>query len=614
METLPYWKRPERWLAFFLTFLGVCSFLAIIQVKPTHPEILDAVASAPIPNVAVDSDSFIDNLRAGAVADQMHGHWTSLLSPLLAVIIAAYFRSMIAALLAAFFTGALLSYGSNPITTTFLAFHDFIYLNIVSAPRLYLFMFLFTLIGMVYVVSRNGGLGGLVDVLVKYAKGRRGAQVIIAISGVLAFFDDYVSTIMVGSTMRKLSDYWNISREKLAFLVDSTAAPVSGIAFISTWAAVNASLAGGQLNHMDIDIGGYEVLLQVLPMRFYCIGLLFFVFSSALSGRDFGSMLVAENRAANQGKVKGDHHQSIGFESSSSMDPESNVVRDWKNAVVPLAVVFLSTLLGVFVVGALEVRSTGEELSIFSFTDWRTAFSAASTGAENAVDAKVLPVFFFSAVLGGVVAIVITIRKKILTPRETFKTYVKGMPTMWMAIFILVMTWAMQGICETLGTGQYLIAILGDDIPVWAYPLFVFIISAGMSFAIGSGKGAIAILMPIVVPLAFQMREFNGANEIILFLTIAAILDGATFGDHCSPISDSTVLTSIATDCDHIAHVNTQLMYAVTTMALSGLFGYLSVARDFPIWTFYVAFPISSLAVLFLVGKRVRRRPVEASV
>lgn len=610
METLPYWKRPERWLAFVLTFLGLCSFLAIIQVRPDVANVVDPGALEPL----LDQGSFVDNLREGAIAKQMHGHWTSLLPPLLAVIVAAYFRTLIAALLAAFFTGAVLSYGSNPITTTFLAFHDFIYLNTVSPSRLYLFLFLFTLIGMVYVISRNGGLQGLVNVFGKWAKGRKGTQGLIATAGVFSFFDDYVSTILIGSAMRRLSDFWKLSREKLAFLVDSTATPVSGIALVSTWAALSAAVTHGELSKVGIEMGGYEALLHVLPMRFYSIGILFFVFASSLSGRDFGPMLKAETRAFSTGKVKGDDHQMIGFESSSGMEPEPGIPNHWMNAGIPLIVVFLSTLLGVFLVGAFELRASDQNLSLLSGRDWRLAFSAASADVDGTIGSKVLPVFFIASVLGGVVAIGMTIKQRILTPREACRTYIKGMPTMWMAIFILVMTWAMQGICETLGTGEYLIALLGEDVSLWALPLFVFIISAGMSFAIGSGKGAIAILMPIVVPLAMELSSYNGANEVIFFLTVAAVLDGSIFGDHCSPISDTTVLASIASGCDHIAHVNTQILYAVTTMALSGVLGYLSVARGYPLWAFYVAFPILTLGVLYLVGRRPKKPEGPAQV
>ncbi|MCH6256015.1 hypothetical protein MLD52_05610 [Puniceicoccaceae bacterium K14] len=600
METLSYWKRPERWLAFFLTFLGVCSFLAIIQVRPNasvfdEPEVADVI---------FEKGSFIDNLRAGAIADRLHGHWTSLLPPLLAVIVASYFRSLVAALMVAFFTGAVLSYGTNPITTTFLAFHDFIYLNTVSPPRLYLFLFLFTLIGMVYVISRNGGLKGLVDLFGRFAKGRKGTQSLIASAGVLAFFDDYVSTILVGSAMRRLSDYWRLSREKLAFLVDSTAVPLSAIALISTWTALNATLTGEEISNVGIEMGGYEAMLHVLPMRFYCIGLLFFVFASTITGRDFGAMLVAEDRALSTGKVKDDNHQMIGFESSSGMDPDEGISSNWINAAIPLIVVLLFTLFGIFIVGLFELRATGEGASVFSLEDWKSTFSAASSGVDSAIDSKVLPVFFLASVVGGVVAIGMTIKQRILSPSETCKSYIKGMPTMWMAIFILVMTWAMQAICETLGTGEYLIALLGDNTSIWTLPLFVFIISAGMSFAIGSGKGAIAILMPIVVPLIFDLSLYNGGSEVILFLTIAAVLDGAVFGDHCSPISDTTVLASIASGCDHIAHVNTQILYAIFTMGMAAVLGYLSVARDLPIWFFYTTFPALTLLILFVIGRK----------
>jgi Na+/H+ antiporter NhaC len=176
---------------------------------------------------------------------------------------------------------------------------------------------------------------------------------------------------------------------------------------------------------------------------------------------------------------------------------------------------------------------------------------------------------------------------------------------MWMAVFILLMTWSMQDICQNLGTAEYLIDLLGDSMPVWTLPLFTFVVASMMSFATGTSWGAMGILIPIILPLSYSMGTFDAGGSILFFLTAAAILDGAIFGDHCSPISDTTVLTSISTGCDHIAHVKTQLPYAVVTMALAGLFGYLAVAGNMPLWLFYVLFPLASVGILFVFGRRI---------
>ena len=167
------------------------------------------------------------------------------------------------------------------------------------------------------------------------------------------------------------------------------------------------------------------------------------------------------------------------------------------------------------------------------------------------------------------------------------------------------MTWAMRAICEDLGTAQYLIEWLGDDMPVWTLPLFTFAVAAAMSFATGTSWGAMGILIPIILPLAFSLGAYETGGGIVFFLTAAAILDGAIFGDHCSPISDTTALSSISSGCDHIAHVKTQLLYALTTMTLSGLIGYLAVGGSMPLWLFYVLFPLAAYGVLRFIGQRV---------
>jgi len=597
MNPKAHWKRPERWLAFFLTLLAVCSFLAMVPVTPelSPGDGLEATGS--------ESElSFIDQLRGGSTAPRVLGHWTSLAPPLLAVLVALFFRSMVFALLSAFFAGAFLSFGLNPLIVITLAMHDFIWKSLSSSFSLYIFLFLFTLVGLVHVLSRNGGLSGLVDALGKLATSRKRAKIAIGLGGVAMFFDDYANTVVLGNTMQKLSDKWRISREKLAYLVDSTTAPVAGLAVLSTWIAAEAMLLGDEAKSLGIELSGYGIFLELLPMRFYCIGTLIFLFINSAVGRDFGPMFQAEKRAAIEGKVHDDGSQPLGIQSSGIMEPDEGTPRRWFNGLIPIACVVFGILIGILVLGRARIIGLGESFSFGSFEDWRYAFGLA-VGDEDGAGA--LPVLFLASVFGSLVAFGLTIGQRLMSVRETFQAYVSGMPTMWMAVFILLMTWSMQDICQNLGTAEYLIDLLGDSMPVWTLPLFTFVVASMMSFATGTSWGAMGILIPIILPLSYSMGTFDAGGGILFFLTAAAILDGAIFGDHCSPISDTTVLTSISTGCDHIAHVKTQLPYAVVTMALSGLFGYLAVAGNMPLWLFYVLFPLASLGILLVFGKRI---------
>lgn len=214
-----------------------------------------------------------------------------------------------------------------------------------------------------------------------------------------------------------------------------------------------------------------------------------------------------------------------------------------------------------------------------------------------------MPVLFLASVAGGAVAILLSVLQKLLTFQAATGAYVNGLPTMWMAIFIMVMTWSMQEICHNLGTADYIVRLLGDRMPIWSIPFFTFLVSAGVSFATGAGWGTMGLLAPTILPLAYGATVLEPGSEYIFCLCTAAMLDGAIFGDHCSPIRDTTVLTSISTGCDHIAHVGTQLAYAAVTMALAGALGYILVGYGFPVWSYYVLFPLAAFAILRIFGK-----------
>lgn len=597
MKSTPYWKRSERWLAFFLTLLGVCSFLAMVPVTPELAPQLE-----PENESLVESPGFFDQLREGSRAPRVLGHWTSLAPPMLALLVALYFRSMVFALLSAFVAGAFLSFGLNPLVVLTLAFHDFIWETLSSFFSLYIFLFLFTLVGLVHLISRNGGLSGLVTLVGKLATSRRRAQLSIGISGLAIFFDDYSNTVILGNTMRRLSDKWRISREKLAYLIDSTTAPVAGLAVLSTWIAAEAMLLGNEAENLGIELSGYSIFIELLPMRFYCLGTLIFLFINAGMGREFGPMHRAETRASVEGKPLPDESEPLGIQSTSSTEPAEDIPRRAVNAIAPLSIVILGIVIGILALGRFRLEVSGASFSWANFGDWRAAFGEAVGDADSA---GAMPILLIASFLGGFVAFALTVGQKLLSVKESVQTYISGMPTMWMAIFILLMTWSMQDICENLGTAQYLIDLLGDGMPIWSLPIFTFGVASLMSFATGTSWGAMGILIPIILPLAHGMGAFDDNGGLIFFLTAAAILDGAIFGDHCSPISDTTVLTSISSGCDHIAHVKTQLPYAALTMTLSGLFGYLAVAQKFPIWIFYLLFPISVFAIFKTFGRTI---------
>lgn len=612
MKESPTWLRPKRWLAFFLTLLGVCSFLAIVPVSQ-ETESAKAIAES----LAADTDwSFIDYLREGAREVQVTGHWTSLLPPLLAIMIAAFFRTLVGALVSAFAVGSFLSYGLNPLATAVLGVNDFIIKPAISQFSIFIVLFLVSLVGMVHVMSRSGGLDGLVRLLDRFAKGRRRASVAIWLSGLIIFFDDYSNTVVVGTTMRKLSDRWKISREKFAYIVDSTAAPVAGIALLSTWVAFEIYLLGDVARANGLSISGYGMLIAILPLRFYCIGTLIFVFVNAATGRDFGPMLKAERRAYNQGKLIGDDHCLLG--GIEELDSTEKAPPRWYNAAVPILVLVASIVVGILILGLGRLETAGEAVSLLSLQGLQSAFGAAGFDPSSQSDAGTMPVMLIASIMAGLVALSLPIAQGVLKIGDILKCYSRGLSTMWMAIFVLAMAWSMREICETLGTAEYLVAMLGGSMPMWMLPLFTFLIAAVMSFATGTSWGTMAVLIPVLMPLAANMGALEPEHFVVYLLTAAAVLDGAIFGDHCSPISDTTVLSSIFCGCDHIAHVNTQLYYALVTVSLSCVLGYVTVAQGMPVWLFYVVYPLAVALVFRFMGKRPangfeKREPAEHS-
>jgi Na+/H+ antiporter NhaC len=526
-------------------------------------------------------------------------HWTAILPPVIAILVALFYRSLIAALTAAFLTGSVLAFGFS-IHTLPSAVNEFVIGNLQARFNIYIFGFLFVLVGLIHVIGRNGGILGAIKQIERLVRGPRSAKLAVGLAGIVVFFDDYSNTVVVGTTMRPLADRWKISREKLAYLVDSTTAPVAGLAIISTWIAFEVSLFQGVAEQLGLDFGGYDLFLTILPLRFYCLATLVFVVLTSAMNRDFGPMLRAERRSATTGELTAIGSRPL-VAQNSTVDLGNRQPAHWINAVLPLAVVIVGAFGGIIFYGYLLLPDTGVAFSVFSSTDLRRAFGAVSAAYETG---GVMKVLFLAAVAGSLVAILLSIGRGLLTWKEALGCYVKTLRFLGMAIFILVMAWSMKSICGVaLNTDLYLLSIVGDQIPSALVPLVTFLLAAGMSFALGTSWGTMGILIPILLPFAHAISAAEDSGPVIFLLTAAAILDGAIFGDHCSPISDTTVLSSLSTGCDHIDHVNTQLVYALITMVGAASLGYLAVGFGAVSAVFYLGFPLISVVFLLLVGR-----------
>ena len=519
--------------------------------------------------------------EGGALA----GPWWSILPPLLAILVAIFYGDALIALVAAVLFGSALVHGANPVVFGFEALRTYVFAVFGDSFKLHILGFTLALVGMVQVAAQAGGNRGLVLLVEKLAKTARSTRLAIASMGLMVFFDDYANTLVVGSSSKPLADRMRISREKLAFLVDATAAPVAGMAIISTWVGYEVGLFDGISAELGFEMSGFEILLFVLPMRFYCILALFFVFTSAAMARDYGPMLQAE-RAARGRPDWPQRGPARGKKKVSKGEPPPR----WFNSAIPVLVTLVSVIVGVAWHGQLSLEAEGlpaAELSTFS--GWRQVFAMADNGL----------VLFWSSILGSAVALGMARFQGVLSLSSGLKAWLHGMRLMRSAVIILVLAWCIQAITEDLGTSYYLVSLLEPVLLPALLPLVIFIAAAVVAFATGTSWGTMGILLPSLIPLAWLL---SGDFELTL-LCMGAVLDGAIFGDHCSPISDTTVMSSLATGCDHMAHVRTQLPYAATVMGVALIGGYGLQAFGAPLVVSYGVGLGAILLVLRFVGK-----------
>jgi len=444
--------------------------------------------------------------------------------------------------------------------------------------------------GMVGVMSRAGGTHGIVRALEPLATSPRRSQVITWAMGVAIFFDDYANTLIVGNTMRPVTDAHRVSREKLAYLVDSTAAPVATVAFVSTWVGYQVSLLGDALREAGTPHNPFALFLGSIPYAFYPVLALAVGLVSALSGRDWGPMLLAERRAR-RGQLLAPEARPLADYESTGLAPAPGTPARWWNAAVPVATVVLGTLAGLYATGRAALLAEGGPAG-----DLRRVIGASEP----------FRVLLWASLAGLTVAIALAVGQRILPAREALEAAVQGFKSMLLAAVVLTLAWSLGKVCADLDTAGFLVRVVGPHLAAHWIPVVVFLVAAGVSFATGTSWGTMAILTPLAVPLVLHSAE-TALHPRLLSATVAAILGGAVFGDHCSPISDTTIMSSMASSCDHIDHVRTQLPYALLGAGLAALVGYLPVALgELSPWPLLPAGVAAVWAWFRLVG-----RPVE---
>ena len=520
-------------------------------------------------------------------APQAAGSWIAIVPPLLTIAVALIIKRVIPALFLGIWLGAWVinDFGLVGIWTGLLDTFQVFVANALSNPdHAAIVLFSMMVGGMVSIITRNGGMQGIVNHIVAWADSARHACLATASLGVAIFFDDYANTLVVGNTMRPVTDSMRVSREKLAYIVDSTAAPIACIAVVTTWIGYEIGLIGDSLSKMEgLDTEAYLLFLNTLPYSFYPVMAVIFVFMVSGSGRDFGPMLAAERRAQQHGSEDPDAEVTSAEEIKSLGAIEGKPQRAF-NAYIPVLVMVLGVVVGLYVTG-MEASSEIAEPTLKDIIGNANSYTA----------------LMWASLVSMMTAAVLSLSQRILNLEEVVNAWVHGVGAMLMAMIILILAWSLGEVTDILKTADFLTGVLGDTLPVFLLPTIVFILAAIAAFATGSSWGAMGILFPLVMPLTWAVMTAQGQagpeHMHILYSSISAILAGAVWGDHCSPISDTTILSSLASGCDHIEHVRTQLPYAVTVGGAAILFGSLMTALGSPWWLGMVL----GLTVLWLI-------------
>jgi len=527
--------------------------------------------------------------------------WISLLPPLIAIVLALVFREVVVSLFVGIWLGAWFVAGLNPLAGLWRAVDTFIVPSLADGDHAAIIIFSALLSAMVGVISRSGGTQGIVEAVRPLATTPRRAQFATFLAGIGIFFDDYANTLIIGNTFRPITDRLRVSREKLAYLVDSTAAPVVTIVFVSTWVGFELSLIGEGLqiaaqqtadpvlSNALAAASPFTVFLSSIPYLFYPILTLLMVAVVILMKRDFGPMHEAEVRARTGGGVFRPGSQLLVDTEASGLDAKEGAPLRWYNAALPVFTVVVVVLLGLYFDG----RAAAGPASI-----WDTF------GAANPFKA-----ILWGSLAGCLMAIGLAAGQRILTLREAIEGWLAGVRAMTMGFVILVLAWSLGEVTSQLGTAPYLTRILEGNLSPHVLPAITFLTAAVVSFCTGTSWATMTILVPLVVPLVVALGGAagfeSGFGGTMLVATVSSVLAGSIFGDHCSPISDTTVLSSMASACDHMDHVRTQLPYAIAVALVALVFGHLATAYGLPSLVAYAVSAAVLIALVRFVGKPV---------
>lgn len=520
----------------------------------------------------------------------------SILPPLIAIVLALLFKEVLSSLFAGIFSGAAIvgAYAdglSGVFKGLYRALDNYILKALADEGHLSVIIFSMIIGGVVHIITKNGGMTAVVNKLAKKATTPKSGQMVSYWLGFSIFFDDYANTLVVGNTMRPITDKLKVSREKLAYIVDSTAAPIAAIAFVTTWIGAELGYITQALNIEVVkdnigELSAYSVFFNSIPYSFYPILTLIFMYILIKRGVDYGPMYKFEKTARLNEKGNDDQ------EGEDDQTPASKAYL----ALIPIATIVFGTIIGLLI--------TGYQPEVWASND--SFWFKLSETMGNADSYQAL---LWSSLSALFITVVLTVATKQLTFTKTMEMGVEGFKTMLTAVLILSLAWALAIVTEDLHTADYLTALVKGKLNPAFFPTITFILGALVAFSTGSSWGTMAILYPLVLPALVSLGADSGIDAphllSLFFNTTAAVLAGSVLGDHCSPISDTTILSSLATKCNHINHVKSQMPYALTVGAVALVTGIIPTGFGLSPW---LCFPVSILSLFLIIkyfGKKV---------
>ena len=540
-----------------------------------------------------------------ATANANHYGFLTLIPPLVAIVLAFLTKNVIISLFVGTLAGTFLVslVDSSFIGALVNSFLDFVsrVLNSLADPwNAGIILQVLVIGGVIHLAAKMGGAKAVAEALARKAKTAKSTQLVTLLLGLAVFFDDYANSLIVGPIMKPVADKMKISRERLSFIIDATAAPIAGLAIVSTWVGLEVGLINDAfVNGVGQQVDAFGVFLQTIPYRFYNILILFFVFITSFLLKDFGPMYKAEiearRREIKEGKKNNSSESNI---EHAELEPKEGIKLSIWNAIIPIGTLVATALICFYFSGYSSIMG-GEDIALQQMMTSSPMSFRAIQEAFSASDASVA--LFQSALLSSIVAMTIGVIKKIFTISEGIETWIDGMEPLLITGLILLLAWSLSSVIKDLGTAKYLVTLLSGSLPNFLLPSLIFVLAAIISFATGTAYGTMGILMPLAIPLAYSMNP----DMSYVIVSTSAVLTGAIFGDHCSPISDTTILSSMGAGCNHIAHVNTQMWYALFVASITIVFGYIPAGFGLQ-W--YIVLPISLLAVYLgvqILGKKV---------